>query len=208
MPAITLALVLLALPVTAREYDTVVETTHRKVTWDDFKGKEFRGARWDDGSWAHLASAMVIDSTRIEPRQTEDKGWIALLSRPAEVYAVMDKDMSGAAPGASSPELLAHEQLHFDVTEAFARRLTLQLVPLEGRGQDAASAAEDLQAQMQAAYDKAVAELLVYQNAYDSETRHGTRRKIQKKWSEKVAQLFAEVTTELEQARADGMLSR
>ncbi len=205
IPLVALALAPLASSVAARDFDTVVETTHRKVTWDDFKGKEFRGTRWNDGSWAHLASAMVIDSTRIEPRQAEgEEGWIAVLGRAGEVYAVMDKDMSGAAPGANSPELLAHEQLHFDITEAFSRRLTLKIAPLRGKGRDAASAVADLQAQLQAAYDAANVELLTYQNAYDSETRHGTRRKVQKKWSAKVDQLLADATTELEQARADG----
>lgn len=208
IPLVVLVFATVVPSVAARDFDTVVETTHRKVTWDDFRGKEFRGARWDDGSWAHLASAMVIDSTRIEPRQTEGEGWIAILGRAGDVYAVMDKDLSGAAPGANSPELLAHEQLHFDITEAFARRLTVKLAPLRGKGRDAASAVADLQAQLQSAYDAANTELLTYQNAYDSETRHGTRRKSQKKWSAKAAQLLADATAEREQTRADGILSQ
>ncbi|MEM7582231.1 MAG: DUF922 domain-containing protein [Acidobacteriota bacterium] len=187
----------------------MVETTHRKVTWDDFKGKAKTpgSARWDDGSWAHLTSAMVIESTRIVPRQAEDGSWIAELSRSPQVYAVMDKDMSGAAPGANSPELLAHEQLHFDITEAFARRLTIQIASLVGQGSTAPSAVEDLQQKLQSRYDAQARELLAYQNSYDSETRHGIRRKAQKKWSQKVGELFANATAELEQARAEGVSS-
>lgn len=185
----------------AREFDTVVETTHRKVTWDDFKGREFQGNRWDDGSWAHLTSAMVVEPARIVPRELPDGTWVAVQSQ-VEAYAVMDKDLSGAAPGASSPELLAHEQLHFDITEAFARRLVPRLDPIEGTGRDARSAVEDLQRKLQEAYDQANKELLAYQNSYDAETRHGTRRKVQKKWSEKAATLFAEATAELERFRA------
>ena len=196
------AAVLAALaPASAKEFDTVVETTYRQVTWEDFKGREFRGNRWEDGTWAHLTSAVVVEPTRIEPRQLGDGRWIAELAG-LEVYGVMDKDLSGAAPGAKSEKLLAHEQLHFDVTEAFARRLTVKLQPLTGTGGDAKSAVSDLQEKLQRTYDQSVRELLAYQDRYDAETRHGTRRKAQEKWNETIAALFAAATAELEQARA------
>ncbi len=198
---LALALGMPLAPVEAKEFDTVVETTHRKVTWDDFKGKESGGSRWDNGSWAHLTSAMHVEPSRIESREVADGQWIAR-QRAVEAYGVMDKDLSGVAPGAASPELLAHEQLHFDITEAFSRRLILKLEPIEGVGNSAQSATKDFQVKLQQTYDQAVKELLAYQNRYDDETRHGAKRKAQKKWSEEVAALFAAATAELEQARA------
>ncbi len=185
----------------AREFDTVAETTYRQVTWDDFKGKELRGNRWDDGTWAHIVSGIKIEPFRIATRQDEAGLWLAE-PETVDAYGVMDKLLSGAAPGTANLQVLAHEQLHFDVTEAFARRLTVRLLAVVGRGDDPESAVEDLHAKVKVAYDAIDRELFAFQGRYDGETRHGTRRKAQKKWSVRVRELFAAAATELEAARA------
>ncbi len=197
------AAVLLTVPaveLAGKEFDTPVETTYRQLTWDDFKSGDNTGGRWDRGAWAHVAAGIQLDRFRAETRVEDDGVWFAF-APGIEAYAVMDKFLSGVARGAKKDEVLAHEQLHFDVTEAFARRLTAKLLGLEGRGEDATGAMNDLQSRVQQAYDEAMSELMTYQKRYDSETRHGSVRKQQKRWSRQIGEFFAAATAELEAVR-------
>lgn len=187
-------------PAVAREFDTTVETTHRRITWEDFKSDDKTGGRWEKGAWAHVASGIKLDPFQSRTRTDDDGRWFAT-ALEIEAYAVMDKFLSGVARGAKKDEVLTHEQLHFDVTEALARRLTARLLGFEGRGESAASAMQDLQLQVQRAYDEAVDQLRAYQAQYDAETRHSAARKAQKQWSKKIGELFAAATAELEAAR-------
>jgi Bacterial protein of unknown function (DUF922) len=188
-------------PVLGKELDNPAETTYRRVTWDDFKGKESTAGRWDVGGWAHLASAIELAPFQAHTRSDGDGSWVAT-ALDVEAYAVMDKFLSAVAPAAKRDEVLAHEQLHFDATEALARRLTARLLALEGRGDGAEAAARDLQDRAQGAYEEAVAELRDVQARYDAETGHGTGRKDQKRWSRQIGELFAAATAELAAARS------
>lgn len=184
-----------------KDFDNPAETTWRQVTWEDFKGGDSTAGRWDTSSWAHLASGIHLDAFESRTRVDDDGKWFAT-PIAIEAYGVMDKFLSGAARGARKDEVLAHEQLHFDVTEALARRLTARLLGLEGQGDDDGAAIRDLQNQVQRAYDETIGELRAYQNRYDSQTRHGTDRKQQKRWSQRIGELFAAATAELQKARA------
>jgi hypothetical protein len=196
-----LLLTVAAAAASGKELDNPAETTWRQVTWDDFKGGDSTAGRWDTGAWAHLASGIDLDAFESGTRVDDDGSWLAT-PIAIEAYAVMDKFLSGVARGARKDEVLAHEQLHFDVTEALARRLTARLLGMVGRGDDADAAMRDLQGQVQRAYDETIGELRAYQQRYDSDTRHGGDRKKQKRWSQQIGELFAEATAELAKARS------
>ena len=189
-------------PAAGKDFDTPVETTYRQLTWDDFKSGDSTGGRWERGAWAHVAAGLRYDAFRAATRGEGEDTWLATPPPEIEVYAVMDKFLSGVARGAEKDEVLAHEQLHFDVTEAFARRLNARILGLEGRGEHAASAERDLDVQIQQAYAEAVAGMQAYQQRYDGETAHGTKKKLQKRWRQQIGELFAAATAELEAARA------
>ena len=100
----------------APSYDHASETTHRAVTWDDFKGKGVRPPgwnRWSQSSYAHIATALRLNKYRIEARE-EGEEWLATAVglRP---YAIMNKDFSAVRHGTRNAYTLAHEQLHFDL---------------------------------------------------------------------------------------------
>lgn len=79
--------------------------------------------------------------------------------------------------------LLAHEQLHFDITELFARKLRKQLSKM--------TFTENVKAEIRAAYKEQHEAKKQYQNLYDEETNHSKRIKKQKEWEVKVANELA-----------------
>lgn len=78
-----------------------------------------------------------------------------------------------------SVELLAHEQLHFDITELFARKLRKQLDEVSdpcGKGSS----------KVQGIYNSNFKSLNEYQTRYDKHTKHGLNEKEQADWIKKV----------------------
>lgn len=79
-----------------------------------------------------------------------------------------------------SAELLAHEQLHFDITELFARKLRKKLSELSdpcGKGSS----------KVQGIYDGNFKSLNEYQTRYDKQTKHGLNEKEQAEWIAKIS---------------------
>ncbi len=189
----------------APSFDHATETTYRAVTWEDFRGKGSRPPgwnRWQRGSFAHIATALRVGKYRIEDRQEGDE-WLASAAgiRP---YAIMNKDFSAVRHGARNAYTLDHEQLHFDLAEAFARRLAVELAPLEGHGATRQQAHADLTRRLRERLDAAMRELGELQDRYDGETEHGERRKKQKKWAAEVPEMFRQATEALRALRGAG----
>lgn len=182
----------------APSYDHATETTYRQVTWDDFQGKGQRPPgwnRWSEGTFALIATALRLNKYQLEERQEGDE-WISTAPgiRP---YAIMNKDFSAVKHGSRNAYTLAHEQLHFDLAEAFARRLAVELAKIEGRGATLAEARADHASQLQQRLDASMRELGELQERYDRETMHGERKKKQKKWAAEVPEMFREATEAL-----------
>ena len=98
-----------------------------------------------------------------------------------QVYAVFDRHKSWARSGAGrTDELLAHEQLHFDITELFARKLRRDISELD---MPCSYDEEELSAH----YKKITTEWKATQKQYDLETNHGKDTKEQKRWRNEVA---------------------
>lgn len=179
-------------------FDNYSEATHKKVTWNDFKsgGTTPPGYnRWTGGSFAHIASDIRTGTFEFADRE-EDGEWVAVAVglRP---YAVMDKLHSAVKPGSRNDETLAHEQLHFDISELTARGLAVELAALEGRGETAQEARVDLDRKIFERLEQAKVELQELQDRYDEESHGKKGRKQQIKWEEKVEKMFEESTDAL-----------
>ncbi len=182
----------------APSFDHATETTYRAVTWDDFKGKGARPpgwSRWQQSSFAHIATALRVSKYRVEERQ-QDGEWLATAVgfRP---YAIMNKDFSAVKHGSRNPYTLNHEQLHFDIAETKARQLAVELADFTGRGGSAEEAREDLTRRFQERLDAGIKELGELQDRYDGETAHGSKKKQQKKWAASVPEMFRQATAAL-----------
>lgn len=77
------------------------------------------------------------------------------------------------------PHLLAHEQLHFDIAELFARKIRKAFKKLKIQKIKTFNA-------YQTTYNKLWQECRAYQKRYDSETLNGTDYKVNKQWESDV----------------------
>ncbi len=188
----------------APTFDHASETTYRVITWDDFQGKGVRPpgwGRWQQASFAHVATTLRISKYDVTDRQ-EGGEWLAS-AIGFRAYAVMSKDFSAVKHGSRNAYSLDHEQLHFDIGEAFARRLSVKLAEIQGRGSTPLQAREDLTRRLQQSLEAAVHEMWELQERYDGETEHGQRKRKQKKWAAEVPEMFRQATEALIALRAE-----
>ncbi|MEJ2593992.1 MAG: DUF922 domain-containing protein [bacterium] len=82
-------------------------------------------------------------------------------------------------PGFSQPDVLQHEQLHFDICELYGRKLY--------QGIHALRAKKRLnEKNLQKLYNSLVKEYDAFQDRYDRETKHSTVGGAQKQWNERI----------------------
>jgi hypothetical protein len=113
-------------------------------------------------------------------------------ARNPSVYALMNKLQSGAQVGGRTERNLAHEQIHFDITEFLARRLLRELREMTVEGPSASETLQrDLLLAIERRYNETLADLQRLQQQYDGETSNGRRTGAQKKWAEKAASMLA-----------------
>jgi hypothetical protein len=140
---------------------------------------------------AWIMATIVLDPVRVEVVEQEGGGVIVRARKPS-VYALMNKLQSSAQVGDRTDRNLAHEQIHFDLVEYLARRLSRELREITVEG---SAPSEELQRDLLLAVQKRYNETLVdlgrLQQQYDGETSHGRRGGAQKKWAEKAASLLA-----------------
>ena len=124
------------------------------LTWDDFK------------------SACMSKETMAKGASISSYIAVSYSKNGSMVFSYMVPEYSWRMPGLDSRELLGHEQLHFDITEVFARKLRQLLAGVRpedfGRIQ---------QHRREVLYQWGLA-----QRRYDDETHHGLRREKQEAW--------------------------
>lgn len=171
------------------EIDDEVMTTWREITWEDFQGRWRKLSRFG-AEGAYIASGIQITDWTSVPEPRPDGTYTA---RPEELtaFAFMEKLRSSVQPGEKTDYALAHEQGHFDLTESIARELRAELKSLSGRGTTPKAAVLDLKGQVDAAFEGALERLDRIQTRYDVETRHGTRKKAQRRWLKEIRERLA-----------------
>jgi hypothetical protein len=95
-----------------------------------------------------------------------------------EIIALMHKENSWTTDTLSN-DLLEHEQLHFDLTELFARKMRKGVITLKSKGVIELTQYIDLINNLQTEYYKE-------QRNYDEETMHGSNHTSQEIWNEKI----------------------
>jgi hypothetical protein len=142
--------------------DCIIWQTDRPLTWDDFKAKPQASspnkAMTDSGmSIAFSCKDNVADIT------------LMCYFRPSKSWTKTRE----------SDRLLAHEQLHFDITELFTRKLRKKLSEMDAD-------CEKMHRAIGKIYDSNYNELLRYQQQYDRETQHSIKEEEQLRWEKKV----------------------
>lgn len=143
-------------------------TAERRLTWDDFKGRVDRSsnkaAMTDSGISMAVSCDGGVPKATVSCSFSPKRSWLR---------------------GEGSPGLLRHEQLHFDITELFARRLRKELASISDC-RVLAKKAEAMHSQMFEASSR-------YQDRYDRETQHGTRPEEQAQWQLRIEKELAEL---------------
>lgn len=137
----------------------------RKLTWDDFQ------AAADAHEPLHAMTATTI-AVKSNCRDNVLRFTVLSQFAPHESWT----------KNRASAELLQHEQMHFDLTEVYARRLRQQLSKLNGRCSDRPG--------FQKVVNRVFAEWKKEQNRYDAETRHGLDEAQQIRWTERIDSLL------------------
>jgi len=139
-----------------------------KLQWHDFQGTPDEDSRGDAGAAVRIKATPFLVKKEIK----------------YDVHALFDRKKSWARD--KSPSLLAHEQLHFDIAELYARKIRKKISELSSQGVD------DIKI-----YNNAIHALLLESNAfderYDLETLHGALSKKQAAWDQRVGEALAKL---------------
>lgn len=175
-----LSLCLLFLTVSSFQNDgnIIVWNKNRKLTWNDFQGKITNDK----------TNEVINVYKEIEEDAARSRVAIALYFQCKDgkanhtVRAEFEKNNSWYYANGKSDDVLRHEQLHFDITEIFARKLIANLATLNNPC-DKSSVSKIYQAN-----DNAFVE---FAKKYDIETSHGVNKKLQNEWEIKVQNLLS-----------------
>lgn len=148
----------------------------RPLTWDDFSrrvGPDIPGFK--AYSWSGMRMEVTSDSSGVYIQ--------------VDAYFVQNK--SWVVKGSERPDLLHHEQRHFDLTELHTRRLRVLLAPYQKLTVEefVASGAEQT---VQDLYNRTFDEMNAEQKRYDQETNHSIKKKEQAAWDASIAQRLAQ----------------
>jgi hypothetical protein len=144
-----------------------------KLKWHDFQGRP------DDTRTSEEESAT---KTRIEVNTKITKAQIEFF-----VPCYFEKDKSWAVKS-TSPELLNHEQLHFDISEFFARKLRQKLFETKF------ATSYDIQLKVKEIYHEILLASIDFQNKYDKETNHSKNKDQQFMWNKKVKEMLIKMS--------------
>jgi len=134
----------------------------RKLTWSDYKGTPYRDQDTNIAARTNCRFGIKINGLKVD------------------VISEFIPERSNVRPGKETAALLAHEQLHFDLCEVYARLLRKELrrSPLTTANIEAVS--RDAFLKYYDAYKER-------QIIYDSETHHGLNQEKQNLWNTQVA---------------------
>jgi hypothetical protein len=143
-----------------------------RLAWADFRGAPPAGKRIA----ATTASGL---SYRYTARGGPD-GYA--LDFTVDTFFYPDK--SWYHPELCDTRVLSHEQLHFDISELFARRLRSRLRQTAFSGK--------VRAEVRKIFEQVNRELSEFQDRYDGETDYSRNAEAQLAWNRAVAQLLSE----------------
>lgn len=139
-----------------------------KLQWYDFQGKPGEEARGDAGTAVQIKAKPYLVKKEVR----------------YEVDAFFNRKKSWARD--QSPSLLAHEQLHFDIAELYARKIRKKIKELQRNN------VNDIKT-----FNAAIEELLAESNRidiqYDAETLHGGLSRKQAEWTARIRQELDEL---------------
>lgn len=134
-----------------------------KLTWKQFKGQP----NTNIDAVALTASGITFE---FSVRETN----IKIVSFSTKVFAHFYPDKSWYIVEKGNDHILEHEQLHFDITELYARKFRKQIAQLK--------VSNNIKNQLRTLHQNINKELAVTQNRYDTETDNSVNKVQQDHW--------------------------
>lgn len=139
-----------------------------RITWSDFKGKvppaAVPAATTASGISYTYSANLLHHEVKLD----------------FEVTAFFYPNESWYRPELCNDNTLAHERLHFDISELFARKMRGRL--------KRTSFSDDVKAEVRQIYNEILQELQDFQERYDWETNFSRNREKQLEWNQKIAE--------------------
>lgn len=152
-----------------KKYETEIEWTQdRLLTWNDFKGSP---------DLENFPEALAVTNSGIA---LESSSFNPLKEGKIFVKNVFYNHGSWVLPEGRNDYVLKHEQIHFDITEIYTRKLRKALIE--------ANITANKFDKAQAIFETIKSEWKNRQEYYDYQTEHGVREETQKEW-EAIVQL-------------------
>ena len=140
-----------------------------KIQWQDFQGRPNKNSIGDAGTAVQIKAKPFLVNKELH----------------YDVVAIFNRSKSWSRDQSTS--LLAHERLHFDIAELYARKIRKKIKELRASGVNNIKT-----------YNRAIHALLSESNGadqqYDLETLHGALSKKQQAWAEKIKQELADIS--------------
>lgn len=156
----------------AQEEETIPWSTDRKLLWEDFKGRPFKTA------WAAAVTASGI-TYAFSSTETDGK-----LKLDIEISTHFYPEESWFQPDLVNGVILSHEQLHFDISELFARKMRKKVAETKFTS--------NVKAEIKKIYRDILKELSAYQKKYDFETNFSRNFEKQLEWNKKIAEALSD----------------
>ncbi len=139
-------------------------TESYKLSLQDFKSKPNLNER----AVAITASGITFG---FSIRQTDDK---QVVSYTSNVEALFYPEQSWYKPNQADNHVLEHEQLHFDITELFARKFRQRISKLK--------TSNHINKELKATHKSILKALSIFQDKYDNETNFSRNVVSQAEW--------------------------
>lgn len=135
-----------------------------KLSWSQFKGTP----KFNMSAVAVTASGITFGYS---VKETDN----IVTSFSTNVYAHFYPKRSWYKKEQSNKRILAHEQLHFDITELYARKFRAEIAQL--------IVSNDIRTQLKNVHESINKELAATQNRYDKETNNSLNQEFQDQWN-------------------------
>ncbi|MGB5461370.1 DUF922 domain-containing protein [Eudoraea sp.] len=150
----------------AQEEETILWHPKQRLSWSNFKAEPVEGSKVA----ATTASGLSYQFS------TTEEGGKYVLDYTISTYFYPDR--SWYQPKICDEVILSHEQLHFDISELFGRKMRKIM--------DATTFTKNVKAEVKAIYRQINKELAEFQQLYDQETNYSRNIEQQLSWNQKI----------------------
>jgi len=150
----------------AQEEDAILWHPKQRLSWANFKAEPIEGSK---------VAATTASGLSYQFSATEADGKYEL---DYSVNTFFYPNRSWYQPKICDEVILSHEQLHFDISELFARKMRKIM--------DTTTFTKNVKAEVKAIYRQINKELAEYQQVYDNDTNYSRNIEEQQSWNQKI----------------------